>query len=328
MKNETPNSKRINISSNSKVENFVYFESKVKDFIQNYIDKTLKEISTIREDMKVSQFKFQMYHLIPLMFERLAGDDLIHSPRKDRSKGGVPVEDTPEDNPLTVNSGNHSPQNSGTTVKALEDTPKESPLTLDTPDERVTPDFESRASGTHGPSGVGSPCSSLLNKRREGKPEGRMTSFSRNNSPSGNHGQQTKPIVRHGKTVKLSLTDDSGLDKTAGTHDNLCDCQLCSDVRKLHLGTTKNKSQEKCGGSDKIGCAKCGIYNICKKCKQWAQVNKDRLCGGCDNQNHTNCPYTGKKGYVPEEECHCFCCGTHKGSGNQNQDCANKEMKK
>ena len=318
MKNETPNSKRINISSNSKVENFVYFESKVKDFIQNYIDKTLKEISTIREDMKVSQFKFQMYHLIPLMFERLAGDDLIHSPRKDRSKGGVPVEDTPEDNPLTVNSGNHSPQNSGTTVKALEDTPKESPLTLDTPDERVTPDFESRASGTHGPSGVGSPCSSLLNKRREGKPEGRMTSFSRNNSPSGNHGQQTKPIVRHGKTVKLSLTDDSGLDKTAGTHDNLCDCQLCSDVRKLHLGTTKNKSQEKCGGSGKI----CYCANLSDDyLKGWADGKKEfkttNNSKGCGKE--IACGICGRY-CVPCDKFH-FC------SGCDNQECTNKEVK-
>ena len=135
--------------------------------------------------------------------------------------------------------------------------------------------------------------------------------------------------IKEVKVIHSPQSEKSvALKRAEGTHGDSCDCQLCSDVRKLHLGTTKNKSQEKCGGSDKIGCAKCGIYNICKKCKQWAQVNKDRLCGGCDNQNHTNCPYTGKKGYVPEEECHCFCCGTHKGSGNQNQDCANKEMKK
>ena len=24
------------------------------------------------------------------------------------------------------------------------------------------------------------------------------------------------------------------------------------------------------------------------------------------------CEYTGKKGYVKDEDCHCFCCGTHK----------------
>ena len=25
------------------------------------------------------------------------------------------------------------------------------------------------------------------------------------------------------------------------------------------------------------------------------------------------CPITGKEGYVKEENCHCFCCGTHEG---------------
>jgi hypothetical protein len=25
------------------------------------------------------------------------------------------------------------------------------------------------------------------------------------------------------------------------------------------------------------------------------------------------CPITNKEGYIEEEDCHCFCCGTHKG---------------
>lgn len=29
------------------------------------------------------------------------------------------------------------------------------------------------------------------------------------------------------------------------------------------------------------------------------------------NISETLCPFTGKKGYVIEEDCHCFCCGTH-----------------
>lgn len=37
------------------------------------------------------------------------------------------------------------------------------------------------------------------------------------------------------------------------------------------------------------------------------------LCPSCKTKNHSpNCPYTGKKGYVEEEDCHCFCCGVHK----------------
>lgn len=34
------------------------------------------------------------------------------------------------------------------------------------------------------------------------------------------------------------------------------------------------------------------------------------------NEDYEICPITGKEGYVPEEECHCFCCGTHHGLKN------------
>ena len=27
----------------------------------------------------------------------------------------------------------------------------------------------------------------------------------------------------------------------------------------------------------------------------------------------TKCPYGSKGNYVKEEDCHCFCCGTHDG---------------
>lgn len=29
------------------------------------------------------------------------------------------------------------------------------------------------------------------------------------------------------------------------------------------------------------------------------------------------CPITNKEGYVAEEDCHCFCCGTHNGEKNE-----------
>ena len=36
--------------------------------------------------------------------------------------------------------------------------------------------------------------------------------------------------------------------------------------------------------------------------------------GKSDNNDFKKvCHYTGKKGYVEEEDCHCFCCGTHNG---------------
>ena len=31
----------------------------------------------------------------------------------------------------------------------------------------------------------------------------------------------------------------------------------------------------------------------------------------------TKCPYGSKGNYVKEEDCHCFCCGTHDGKKNK-----------
>ena len=31
------------------------------------------------------------------------------------------------------------------------------------------------------------------------------------------------------------------------------------------------------------------------------------------------CPITNKEGYIEEENCHCFCCGIHKGINNSNK---------
>ena len=43
----------------------------------------------------------------------------------------------------------------------------------------------------------------------------------------------------------------------------------------------------------------------------------------------TKCPYTGKEGYVEEEDCHCFCCGIHDGIPNINNPTkGNKEESK
>ncbi len=41
------------------------------------------------------------------------------------------------------------------------------------------------------------------------------------------------------------------------------------------------------------------------------------------NQSKTEsmkCPYGSKGNYVEEEDCHCFCCGTHKGKEKQGDD--------
>ena len=56
-------------------------DQKFKEAIQKLNDNLLKEISTIREDMKVSQMKFQMYHLIPKIIDNIFGPALIHSQR-------------------------------------------------------------------------------------------------------------------------------------------------------------------------------------------------------------------------------------------------------
>ena len=39
-------------------------------------------------------------------------------------------------------------------------------------------------------------------------------------------------------------------------------------------------------------------------------------CTDCAREIWTNkskCPITDKEGYVKIEDCHCFCCGNHKG---------------
>ena len=156
-----------------------------------------------------------------------------------------------------------------------------------------------------GPALIHSPLS--VNRMLQGKdtPDERCINHGKKVSPlaeaksSGNHSPQSEKSValkRAEGTHSPWINPDGevdGLDGIHGQHDDSCDCQLCSDIRKLHLGTTKNKSQEKCGGSDKIGCANCGS-------KEFYYYGINKVCKKCD--------------WV-------------RGSGNQNQDCTNKEIR-
>lgn len=78
--------------------------------------------------------------------------------------------------------------------------------------------------------------------------------------------------------------------------------------------TTTNPACANCGHSEdwhyKEGvCIHCNFAPVLNPCKKFIT----------DNKGYTNkCPYTGKKGYIQEDDCHCFCCGTHEGSHNQN----------
>ncbi len=40
----------------------------------------------------------------------------------------------------------------------------------------------------------------------------------------------------------------------------------------------------------------------------------------------SKCPYGLKGNYIEEEDCHCFCCGTH--NGNRTDTLNSKEVKK
>ncbi len=44
-----------------------------------------------------------------------------------------------------------------------------------------------------------------------------------------------------------------------------------------------------------------------------SSTEESATAGPEGTQTQQECPYTGNKGYVEEEDCHCFCCGTHRG---------------
>ena len=68
-------------------------------------------------------------------------------------------------------------------------------------------------------------------------------------------------------------------------------CKTCGHEEEYHFPNKK-----KCHGWD--GKGYCKDTFKCEKFVPFKDV----------------CPYTGKEGYVKEEDCHCFCCGTHKPS--------------
>lgn len=89
-------------------------------------------------------------------------------------------------------------------------------------------------------------------------------------------------------------------------------------MTEKHDEITQDKTCENCGRfphqhlETKEGLICCIDYNAGlepKNCKKF----KDKKGLDKKSKKFWECPYTGKKGYVEEEDCHCFCCGTHKG---------------
>ncbi len=81
----------------------------------------------------------------------------------------------------------------------------------------------------------------------------------------------------------------------------------------------------------------CGNIAICKRTgysfdcgsRCGCNLKEVHLCENCEPQDDTTnkeydktviCPISKKKGYVKEEDCHCFCCGTHKPKNHSQQD--------
>ena len=203
MTNETLSDKKHNAVVDELKYGY-FFVKDVQHSIQKLGEELGREISTIREDMKISQMKIQMYHLIPKVIEKIFGDALIHSP---------------------LNSG-----------KSLEDTPEGSATRTD-----------SATSGT-------------------------------SDKICANH-----PIDKWIETLRSK--GQNALRKELHEYCKNYDAVIRLKSNKRLPYTTDNPD---------------GYRRLIRKLRK-------------TSANPEVCPYTGKKGYVKEEDCHCFCCGSHKG---------------